>query len=79
MGEQRKPTHEENAEMGEDVNRALIAYENATYRYGLASRGVWRPSVAKRIEMFGKVMAARHAVVIAIAARVREAGMELAR
>lgn len=69
--EQRKPTHEEQLEMSEAINLALDAYQGAAYHYGCTIMGL-STSREQRDEAMRAMLDARDAVVIAIAARVKE-------
>lgn len=73
--EQRAPTDDEYRDVGAEVERALDAYETATFDHGcwVMGEGYRRASDDGRQRQRAKVIAARHAVTIAIAARVRGA------
>ena len=72
MGERRGPTREEELAVGDEVYRLLNDYHDAAYRYGCA---VMRHSTSKEQcdEAMRVARSAREAVVIAIAARIKEA------
>ena len=76
-GEQRRPTHEEQLELTEEINLALQAHYDAVYAYGcwVMSDGATLAGETYSMawnRMYAPIRDARSRVEIAIAARVKE-------